>query len=415
MTCARTSERGAALLIVTVAVAVLTALAATLAYDTQVSLRIAANARNELQATYLAKSGVALSRLVLAFQQQLDAAGGGAQAVQGVPSFRPQLWRMAPVDSSLTDALFGGAMRTKPEGGAVAAAALAGAQAAGSFSVATSDEASKVNFQLDTLGDSGAIVAAQVQAIWQLVCDPKWDPLFDREDANGLRVSRQDLVLYLRDWVDIDAMSSALAPSFAPIGCAVAVPQKPFESGFGDENFAYDRGDRDERYRAKNARMDSLDELYQVAGIGDAFMAAFGDAVTVYLPRDYKQNVNDLAPPRLLLDAKIMAANPADPKLGDPLFLSTLVKLVHVKTLGGFLAITPADLAGLVREAGVEVNPVVLQPGTNNPFTDTSTTYRLRATGRAGDVTKTLDVVLRTEKIQPNQPMPGRIVHWREE
>ena len=76
----RTSERGAALLIVMVAVAVLTALAADLAYESQVSLRIAANARNELQATYLAKSGIAVSRLVLAFQQELDGVGGPAQA-----------------------------------------------------------------------------------------------------------------------------------------------------------------------------------------------------------------------------------------------------------------------------------------------------------------------------------------------
>ncbi len=417
---ARTSERGAALLIVTVAVAVLTALAATLAYDTQVSLRIAANARNELQATYLAKSGIAVSRLVLAFQQELDGVGGPAQAVQGMPAVRPQLWRVAPVDSSLTDALFGGATRARPEAGAAAAVAAAigvapAGVASGSFSVATTDEASKVNLQFDFLSDSGPVIDAQVQAIWQLVCDPRWDPLFDREDANGLRVSRQDLLVYLRDWVDADATSSALAPGFAPVGCAVAVPLKPFESGFGDENFPYDRGDPDERYRAKNARMDSLDELYEIAGIGDAFMAAFGDAVTVYLPRDAKPNVNDLAPQALLLKARVMAANPVDPKLLDPAFLAALVKLVHLKTLGGFLALTTTDLAGLVGEAGVQVNPAFQQPGANNPFDDKSTTYRLRSTGRAGDVTKTLDVVMRAEKLQPNQPMPGRIVHWREE
>ena len=67
-------ERGAALLVVMVAVAILGVLAADLAYETQVSLRIAANARDELQATYLAKGGVALSRLVLSFQQEVDEA-----------------------------------------------------------------------------------------------------------------------------------------------------------------------------------------------------------------------------------------------------------------------------------------------------------------------------------------------------
>src|SRR5512132_2286869 len=102
MSGARTGERGAALLIVMVAVAVLTVLAADLAYEARVSLQIAANARNELQATYLAKSGVALSRLVLQFQGELDAtmqapATGGA----GMSFPRPQIWKIAPVNAEL--------------------------------------------------------------------------------------------------------------------------------------------------------------------------------------------------------------------------------------------------------------------------------------------------------------------------
>jgi general secretion pathway protein K len=161
--------------------------------------------------------------------------------------------------------------------------------------------------------------------------------------------------------------------------------------------------------------MDSLDELYLVAGIGDAFMGAFGELVTVYLKRDGLLNVNETDPARLMVIARIMAENPADPALLDPLFLDRLVKLIHVRTLGGFLSLSPADLGGLVTEAGVKVNQTLLQPGPGSPFTDRAETFRLRASGRAGDVTKTLDVVMRAEKIQPNVPMPGRIVHWREE
>ncbi|HYS79620.1 MAG TPA: hypothetical protein VEM76_02860, partial [Anaeromyxobacteraceae bacterium] len=61
----RTRQRGAALLIAITSIAILTAVAVDLAYNTRVSLQMAANARDELRATYLAKSGVALSRLVL--------------------------------------------------------------------------------------------------------------------------------------------------------------------------------------------------------------------------------------------------------------------------------------------------------------------------------------------------------------
>jgi hypothetical protein len=52
-----------------------------------------------------------------------------------------------------------------------------------------------------------------------------------------------------------------------------------------------------------------------------------------------------------------------------------------------------------------------------NPFTDRSTTFRVRSAGRAGDVTKTVDAVLRFDKPQPGQVVttPGKLVHWRED
>ena len=414
MTGARTAERGAALLIVMVAVAVLTALAADLAYESQVSLRIAANARNELQATYLAKSGIALSRLVLSFQRELEDTTSNVSAMPGAPAMpRPQLWKIAPVDSELVSALFGGALRSRPETGpAPAALAAAAGPAAGTFQVAIDDEGQKVNAQLE--GTSTGMLPAQVQAFWQLICDPRWDPLFDREDENGVRVSRADLLIHLRDWVDdeVPPTSSALAASFSPNGCAIALPQNPFEPGFGDENFPYDRGE--DRYRTKNARMDSLDELYLVAGIGDAFMAAFGNQLTVYMGRDEKQNVNTTDPVALLHFAMRMANAQDDPKLLDPKFAQALVKAVVERTFGGILSMSAKDLSDIVQGLGVTVNQNLLS-GPNSPFTDKSTVFRLRSVGRAGDVTKTLDVVLRPDKIQPNVPIPGRIVHWREE
>src|SRR5512136_2169154 len=78
-------ERGAALLLVLMVVAIVTVLATELAYDTRVSLQIAANARDELRATQQAQGAVAVARLVLHFQQRLDSAGGAAgQLVAGL-------------------------------------------------------------------------------------------------------------------------------------------------------------------------------------------------------------------------------------------------------------------------------------------------------------------------------------------
>ncbi len=82
----RTGERGAALLLVTVAVAVLTALAVDLAYDARVTLRIAANGRDELRASYAARGGVSLARLVLSLQKQIDDQMKGAGARTSWPT-----------------------------------------------------------------------------------------------------------------------------------------------------------------------------------------------------------------------------------------------------------------------------------------------------------------------------------------
>jgi general secretion pathway protein K len=402
---ATASERGAALLVVLVAVAVVTVLAVDLAYDTRVSLRIAGNARDELQATYLAKSGVALSRLVLSFQQDLDAAFPGA-IPGGLAPPRPQIWRLVPVGSTLAANLFG--ERPPPPPSAASAGperAPEGAAAgppSGGFEATIDDEGRKVNVQLDALGISNAgLLAAQVQAFWQLVCDPRWDAIFDREDENGQRYSRQDVIVYLKDWVDPDEVGSALAASF-PTTCVMITAGNPFEQGFTDENFPYQRGE--DRYRAKNARMDSLAELYMVAGVTDAFMAAFGDDLTVYLPRDAKRNVNTTDRARLLDLARIVADPPGQPVLYDAEFPDRLQKVVMERTFGGIFSLTPQDFGQIVGALGVKVNPNTFsETNPQNPFTDRSTVFQIRVAGRSGDVTKVLEAVVKFDKVQSGQ------------
>lgn len=406
----RKEERGAALLVVMVAVTVLTALAVDLAYQTSRSLRIAANARDELRATYLAKSGVALSRLVLSFQQDVDNA---APQIPNQPSPpRPQLWNFIHVDSDLAGRLFGA--------GAAPAGFLGEGGGAGppsgGFDADVSDEGTKVNVQLDALHTS-PLLGAQVQALYQLICDSRWDALFDREDENGVRVTRQELLVYLRDWVDDKDVGATLDAAFPPGGCVIVPGPNPFPDGFQDENYPYDRGE--DRYRTKNARMDSLAELYLVAGVTDAFVAAFGDALTVYLPRDHKQNLNTTDPARLFHLAKVVADPANQPGLYDQEFPGRLHRFVMERTLGGILSLAPSDFGQLVELAGVTVNENSLKVGSpQNPFDDRSRVFRVRALGRAGDVQKSVEVVVVFPKAVPGQPpasLPGKLVRWREE
>jgi general secretion pathway protein K len=406
----RENERGAALLIVMVAVAVLTALATDLAYDTRVSLRIAGNARDELQAAYLAKSGVALSRLVLSFQQSVDGAMPALPG-QGMAMPRPQIWKIVPVDSTLAANLFPESGATPsvpppPSGQERALAAAAALPPSGGFTADIDDEGTKVNVQLDS-SYTGGLLGAQVVSLWQLICDPRWDALFDVEDENGQRYSRTDLLVNLKDWVDPDPVGSALAASFPGGGCSIVIPPgaNPFEQGFSDENFPYDRGE--DRYRAKNARMDSLAELYLVAGVTDTFIAAFGDALTVYLSRADKLNLNATDRLALLYKARLVADPPTQPVLYDPEFPDKLQKIVMERTLGGMLSLSPLDFGQLVQGLGVKVNLNVLTAqSTSNPFTDRSTVFKIKVAGRAGDVTKNLEAVVRFDAGQQGQQPP---------
>jgi len=69
---AKVSERGIALMLVVISIAILTVVATEFAYNSRVDLQLASNQRDEVRAYYLARSGIGLSRLLLKFQKQID-------------------------------------------------------------------------------------------------------------------------------------------------------------------------------------------------------------------------------------------------------------------------------------------------------------------------------------------------------
>ncbi len=409
-------ERGAALLVVMVAVALVTALAVELAYQVRVSLQIAANGRDALKAEAQARGAVALSRLMLHLQVKLDKATEPTQQLAGLaalaggqaPSIpRPQLWKLVPVTSQLADNLFGGA---EGAGGPVPPPTLSDAPPPrpvdGQFDAVIEDEDRKVKAQLDGSAAGGQL-GGQVEAFAELVADRRFDFLFDREDEAGVKMSRADLAIWLHDWVDENQAQSALTGN----------PAAPFEDGFGDENFYYDRG-RD-RYRAKNARFDSLDELYLVAGVGDAFMGTFGDRLTVYVGRNAQMNINAETRDELLRNARIMARPPNQTAFLDPTFPERLEKAVRELRLGGFVSMTPAQFAGILELLGVTVGTDYTQQSRDKrgAFTDRSKVFRIRGTGTAGQVSKAVEAIVSFDPDQARDDADqlGRPLHWYEE
>jgi general secretion pathway protein K len=440
----RCCERGAALLVAITSIAILTAVSVDLAYNTRVSLQMAANARDELRATYLAKSAVSMSRLVLNFQQRLDLATGGTsgaggqasksttgQAAAGQPPLSTllggagggatlaiRLWEMVPIDSSAAALFLGGGARETRDASAPTAAqgavAPEGTRRAfgdveGSFHATIEDEERKINLrQFDGL-QSQSFPFGQTMRLAQLVRDPKWDFLFDEDDANGFRVSRKDLFGAIKDWEDDNELSSTFTSD----------PLKPFEAGFGDENYLYDR--LADRYKAKNAPFDSQDELYMVGGVSDAFMAAFGDKLTIYPDMNATINVNTDVPAQLMMNALAMSDPPGLPQQAtlDPAFLTKLQAALALLKPLPFMTISPLQFANMLQALGVRVKADFTSSTADqnkNPFGDRSKTFHIRAVGVAGDVQKTIDAVVtfdrRAEGLAQDQ---GRLLHWREE
>lgn len=437
------SERGIAMLLVLVGIAVLTLVANEVRYNSVVELRLATNQRDELRAHYLAKSGIGLSRLMLRFQKQLDqiqipnlsgmlaqftggaAPGAAPGGLPGMPggagggSMSIQLWRMAKIDCQMlaqmvpefdekgrpiADSAFGKSSSKKfdfdeenPE--------LAAAQHdrkfgsfTGCFESKISDEEERINLaKLDA--PSGTSLGLLMQLVATLG-DKKFEFLFDKEDSNRLKLTPNEVIVNMRDWVDEDETGTTL--NFSGSG-------DPFQKGFSDENSGYSK--YDPQYRAKNARFDSLDELYMVHGVNDRFMAAFKDKLTVYPDVNSKLNINTDDP--ILLEVAIRSITDPlrpDPRLADPVFMDTLIKKIRAARVFALFGMSVNDFVNIVAASGVPVNGSVQNNVAGNRIIgDKSQTYRVSVTGTAGDVTRTITAVVRLDNTL------GRLVYWREE
>jgi len=432
MRSAPVQHRGIALILVLTTIAILASIGVDFSYSSRVSLKLAENLRDETRAEYLAKSAINLSRLLLHFQKQVDQLGGqvtggiagllgGAQG--GTTTTQPRtpapaasnslgirLWQVVPIDSNAFSALLSGnivglessgndarTLSPPPPETRPVTHAFGGFE--GSFHAKIVDENSRINVQaLDALGNTPLAVLTQLRA---MMADPKYDFIFDEEDANRDRVRRDDIILAMKDWIDIDETGTALDP---------ANPQRPFVNGFSDENAAYSR--YEPRYKAKNGRFDSLEELYMVRGVNDRFMAAFGERLTIWPDINSKLNVNTDDPQQMLTNILIAAANANDPALRDPRLLQTILQEIQLRKMFSFFGLSAQDFVSILQANAIRLRPEIdpAQRGNaNNLFGSTSDTFRISATGRVGRIEKQLTAVVRYDDGM------GKMLYWKED
>ncbi len=352
--------------------------------------------------------------------------GGGAGGIPGMPgagaagggSMSIQLWRMAKIDCHMLQQMVpeydekGAAVKapepTKsgkkfdfddemPELGKAQAQRRFGSFT-GCFDTVITDEEERIN--LSKLDAPGATATVLLQQLMATLGDKKYEFLFEKEDSNRVKVPPLEVITNLRDWADEDETGTTL--NFSGSG-------EPFAKGFSDENGNYVK--YDPPYRAKNARFDSLDELYMVHGVNDRFMAAFKDKLTVYPDVNSRLNINTDDP--ILLEVAIRSvADPLrpDPRLADPIFMDTLIKKVRAARMFALFGMSAADFVNIVAAAGIPVNAAIQNNVQGNRYIgDKSVTYRVRTTGTAGDVSRTITAVVRLDDGL------GRLVYWREE
>ena len=407
----RQNQRGVALLLVVVSIAILAAVAADFAYSSRVDLELAVHQRDALRAEYLAKSGLGMSRLLLQFQKQLDLSLQNlASSLPGLAgSLNLQLWRMAHVDCQTlgrflpdgADAGFAGLKQPPREVGGLGTPFVDYGGFRGCYGTLIEDEESKLNVnQLDSLLTAGAGGAA-IQRLYLLLTDKRFDFVFDKEDANHVKINASEALINIKDWADGDDLVSAL--NVTPTGAQVS-------AGFADEPGLYSR--YVPRYRTKNASMDSLGELYFVHGISDRFMAAFGDRLTVYPDVNAVLNVNTDDPMVLALAVR-SAADPTHPdsRLADPIFLDALIQKIQAMRMLSPMGMSVSDFINVMVQSGIAVNPQITgNPQGNSFLGDHTKTFRVTSTGEVGNVQRTVTAVIRIT--QPQDGL-GRLLYWK--
>lgn len=251
------NERGVALLMVLVMVALVSVVVVEFQYSSQVDLQLAYNARDELQAEYNALSALRVRALILRHSRKLNQVAnmlmgntGGGDGAGQLPM--GQILEMLPVECGLMSALF------KPLESDIEDQVEAEGFFPGECIATSSSEHSKISLNvLKSVRDG----KAAMEMLYGLLLDPRLLPHFEEDDLNGTHAESPEVLIgAIVDWTDRDSTE--------------------FGSQVGDEDrhYSYLR----ESYETKNAPFDSVAELQLVHGVDDELYDLLKETVTIY-------------------------------------------------------------------------------------------------------------------------------------
>lgn len=261
----RRSRRGVALIMVLAAITILTVMLAEFQDESSAELSGALSDRDALRAEYMARSGINLSRLLIASEPTIRTAiapllmmlSGGKSAAPQIP-----VWEFSDrVLGAFNDST-----------GAEEFQALAGVDLAegrnlgiegGRFEVLIIDEDSKLNVNMSARGDAFSQTRIS-QQLMGLMGGDQYKPLFEERDSDGQFSDAMTICSALIDWADPDESYFSCDPRATVTASATAAEDSFYQL-------------LKTPYRRKNAAFDSLEELRMVRGLGDDFWATFVD------------------------------------------------------------------------------------------------------------------------------------------
>ena len=261
----RDRQQGVAILMVLIALAILFPFTASFNYKARVDWQSAINHGDEVRARAVQRGAMQLSVLMfelqrMVFNQQQFRDFMGAMDITQLAPYLMSVF-------GTTDGAEGLGALVGVDTSSLNELALDGG---GSFEVRVEAESGKINVNCLAVDkdDKNNPRSRVVQTLEALMLPKLYDPLFDEEKSDGERYHRQELLQGLTDYIDLDSRRYD-AYRLVQTQSRQEVPIYRYE-------------ELADPYEARNARLDSVEELHLVRAIDDDWMAAFGHELTVY-------------------------------------------------------------------------------------------------------------------------------------
>ena len=374
------------MIIAIMVISVMMLFSSDLILSSQVNLELSVKRRDNLKAEYMAKSGANAAFMLLSADFAYDLfqasqAPQGAKLVDGLGDFWSAL-NGIPIGGETADmiAMFQEGFDINKVMGADILSQLKLFD--GTFAIEVTDESQKVNINYCHTG----LCTETLLMLESLFSCPAEKEFLERKKVDPTEMAHK-----IKDWIDANSKPEP-------------------KSGINDEDDPY--VDRDPKMKAKNAPMDSLDELLLVDGWDQDLHAVFAPYLTIYPYQPVgksqtfaKINVNTAS--RALLGCLFPESK------GECTEKSTLALKLRNEdktNLGGAKSLKETlrdTLCYAADEKGADDK--------STWFSEQSSVFRVRSEGSVGDQTKVLEVVV--ERLMPDpkkeQNNSYQILYWK--